>query len=135
MFSQSGRRRSGRPRTQSMYPPDLDRFRTRSGAMKSNSTVMVGMFLVLAATAASSACLADAGTNDETELRQSAVIGVDEFLYFRSNATGWGVDDSTRLSPFGGGAFARTYNVTQDWMITTGDNAIVTRTNQLNGWG
>jgi hypothetical protein len=93
---------------------------------------------LLAAVAAFSAgCLADADTpaDPQPELRQSAVLGVDEFLYFRSNATGWGVDDSTRLAPFGGGAFARTYNVTQDWMVSGGDTAIVTRTNQLNGWG
>jgi hypothetical protein len=81
------------------------------------------------------ACGAEVATGDEVEARQSAVLGVDEFLYFRSNATGWGVDDSTRLSPFAGGAFARTYNVTETWMISDADTAIVTETNQLNGWG
>jgi len=105
--------------------------------MGHKSRLSMGLFVVAAAAAASGGCLADAGTVEEPEVRQSAVLGVDQFLYFRSNATGWGVDGSTILSSFGGGAFARTYNVTQDWMLSTstGDTAIVTETNQLDGWG
>ena len=102
---------------------------------KSRVSSSIGWFVLAVTAAASPACIADGTPTDETEVRQSAVLGVDEFLYFRSNATGWGVDDSTRLAPFGGGAFARTYTVTQDWMISDADTAIVTKTNQLDGWG
>ena len=93
-------------------------------------------------TALSSGCFVEAGAgaagDDEllTE-RQGAVIGVDEFVYFRSNATGWGVDPSTRLFPFAGipGLFARVYSVNEAWMVSGLDTAVVTRTNQLDGWG
>jgi hypothetical protein len=92
------------------------------------------LFTVVVAGGAS-ACLGDGAAGDELATKQSAVLGVDQFLYFRSNATGWGVDETTRLTSFGGDAFARTYNVTQDWMISDADTAIVTETNQLDGWG
>jgi len=99
-------------------------------------TLRAGMIAAL-----SSGCLMDAGSGgaggDEplTE-RQGAVIGVDQFAYFRSNATGWGVDESTRLFPFPApGLFSRLYNVTEPWMVTDVDTATVTVTNQLDGWG
>jgi hypothetical protein len=78
-----------------------------------------------------------AGDEELVTERQGALLGVDEFVYFRSNATGWGVDESTRLFPFAGAAnlFARIYNVTEAWMVSDVDTATVTRTNQLDGWG
>jgi hypothetical protein len=92
--------------------------------------------LVVVSAAASSACVAQAGPTEEVGQASAAQLGVDEFLYFRSNATGWGVDETTRLSTFvPPSTFARLYNVTQTWMITNGDQAIVTETNQLDGWG
>ena len=97
-------------------------------------SVNLGIVLIAIASTGSWACIGGE-EGDQVQSRESAVLGVDEFLYFRSNATGWGVDESTRLSPFGGGAFARTYNVTQDWMISDADTAIVTQTNQLDSWG
>ena len=87
---------------------------------------------------APSACLSDgdADANPELVRQQGAVLGVDEYLYLRSNATGWGVDDATRLVPFAGAnVFSRVYSVTQSWLVDGNDTAIVTRTNQLNGWG
>jgi len=84
----------------------------------------------------SSACVMEAGSGDDVVERQGALLGVDEFLYFRANATSWGVDETTRLFPFAGpNVFARIYDVTQTWMISDADTAIVTRTNQLDGWG
>jgi hypothetical protein len=81
----------------------------------------------------------EVGSGDDEPIseRRGAVLGVDEFVYFRSNATGWGVDPSTRLFPFAGipNVFARLYNVTQPWMVSDVDTATVTRTNQLDGWG
>src|SRR5215472_779866 len=56
-------------------------------------------------------------------------------FYFRSNATGWGVDETTRLLPFAGSVLGLAYNVTQPWMVSDADTAIVTETNQLDGWG
>jgi hypothetical protein len=58
------------------------------------------------------------------------------FLYFRSNATGWGVDNATRLSQTSSpNVFGRLYSVTESWMITDRDTAIVTETNAFNAWG
>ena len=94
------------------------------------------LLLTVVVAGSASACLGEDGTaGDGLATKPSALLGVDQFLYFRSNATGWGVDETTRLSSFGGDAFARTYNVTQDWMISDADTAIVTETNQLDGWG
>jgi len=65
-----------------------------------------------------------------------AVVGVDEFLYFRCNATGWDVNDATRVTdPDDDGLFTIEYDVTQDWMVTGGDQCALTLTNQYNGWG
>jgi len=91
----------------------------------------------LAAAVLSSACVMETASTDEVVAeQQGAVLGVDEFLYFRSNATGWGVDETTRLFPFAGNnVLARIFNVTESWMLTNPDTAIVTRTNQLDGWG
>jgi hypothetical protein len=67
---------------------------------------------------------------------EQAVIGVDTFLYFRSNATGWQVDDVNRLRrTLDPNVFKTTYPVKESWMVSNGDNAIFTETNQLNGWG
>src|SRR5215471_13218921 len=92
--------------------------------------------LTIVAIAFSASCMAERGAPDEIGSTESAVVGVDTFLYFRSNATGWGVDDSTRLFAFvGPNVFARTYSGIQPWMISDADTAILTETNQLNGWG
>ena len=104
-------------------------------------TTLVSALVVGIAAAASSGCFMEAGSgaagDEELVTQQGAVIGVDEFVYFRSNATGWGVDASTRLFPFAGapGLFARIYSVNEDWMVSGLDTATVTRTNQLDGWG
>jgi len=65
-----------------------------------------------------------------------AVVGVDEFLYFRCNATGWDVNDATRVTdPDDDGLFTIEYDVTQEWMVTGGDQCALTLTDQYNGWG
>jgi len=99
------------------------------------------VFVVSTAAGLSSGCFMEVGSGapggDEplTE-RQGAVIGVDEFVYFRSNATGWGVDASTRLFPFvAPNLFSRLFNVTEPWMVSDVDTATVTVTSQLDGWG
>ena len=104
-------------------------------------TTFVSVWVVGMTAALSAGCIMDTGAgaagDDEVTTRQGAVIGVDEFVYFRSNATGWGVDPSTRLVPFPGGPglFSRIYNVTEPWMVSDVDTAVVTVTNQLDGWG
>src|SRR4051812_33366627 len=92
---------------------------------------------VLSTAVVMSACSADAGSaSGEDVAVQSAPLSADSSVYFRCNATGWGVDDSTRLSNFAGAnVLARTYNVTQAWMLSPGDSCILTETNQVNGWG
>ena len=94
----------------------------------------MGVLLVVAAISAGCSG-AEVGSTEDAAESSAALVGVDTWLYFRSNATAWGVDDSTRLLPFVAGTFARAYNVTQPWMVSSGDSAIVTETNALNGWG
>jgi hypothetical protein len=91
--------------------------------------------LALAVVILSSACGVEPGPADDIQQTQAALVGTDSFLYFRSNATGWGVDESTRLFAFAPSVFARTYSGIQTWMISDADTAIVTETNQLDGWG
>jgi hypothetical protein len=70
--------------------------------------------------------------------QQAAIVGVDSHLYWRCNATSWGVDESTRLKATSDPkVFTLEYAVQQDYMVKpqSGDDCIVTETNQLNGWG
>src|ERR1044071_4944828 len=97
--------------------------------------IFVSPWVVSLAAALSSGCFMEmgsgvAGQDEPLTERQGAVIGVDEFVYFRSNATGWGVDESTRLFPFvAPNLFSRVFNVTEPWMISDVDTATVTVTN------
>jgi hypothetical protein len=79
--------------------------------MSGKGSIRLLLFTVVVAGSAS-AYLGDGPASEELAAKPRALLGVDQFLYFRSNATGWGVNETTRLSPFGGDAFARTYNVT-----------------------
>src|SRR6188768_3102279 len=64
------------------------------------------------------------------------LVNVNEFLYFRCNATAWGADASTLMQATSDpNVVTITYQVTQPWMLAAGDSCIVTRTNQKNGWG
>jgi hypothetical protein len=80
----------------------------------------------------------DTISEDDIGRQQAAVVGVDTHLYWRCNASSWGVDNSTRLKATADPAvFTLEYSVQQDYMVKpqTGDDCIVTETNQLNGWG
>jgi hypothetical protein len=44
----------------------------------------------------SAACTVATADQEPVGQVESAVVGVDSLLYFRSNATGWGVDETTR---------------------------------------
>ena len=74
-------------------------------------------------------------TSSSEDLGQTSAAQSSFFLYFRCNATGWGVDDDTRMEETSIGLFEITYDVTETWMVSGGDTCIVTQTNQLNGWG
>jgi hypothetical protein len=70
------------------------------------------------------------------EGRSAALLNADEFLYFRCTSTSWSADQSNRmLSTADPNVVTLTYQVTQPWMVTSGEPCIFTRTNQLNGWG
>lgn len=91
--------------------------------------------LAVAVGLSSVGCTAETGTTESLG-RTNQALDANSVVYFRSNATGWGVDETTRLSTFAGTTtFARTFSVTQPWMITDADTAIVTVTNQVDGWG
>jgi hypothetical protein len=58
------------------------------------------------------------------------------FYYLRCNATGWGVDDRTRLVAAGkNGVFELTFDVSQRWMVDDFDDCVITETPVKNGWG
>jgi hypothetical protein len=83
-------------------------------------------------------CNQPASSDDGVTSEQSALLNQNEFVYLRCNATGFGVDNTTRLQPTSDpNVGTLTFNVTQTWMLTTGsgDQCIFTLTNQLNGWG
>jgi hypothetical protein len=64
----------------------------------------------------------------------SRLLNSDEFLYLRCNATGWGVDASTRLqSTAEPDVVTLTYDVEYPYQLD--DSCIFTWTNQLDGWG
>lgn len=67
---------------------------------------------------------------------QQSLLGTEAFIYFRSNATGWGVDDTTRLQPTEDPQVLELiYEVTTPWILADGDGAVFIETDQLNGWG
>ncbi len=76
--------------------------------------------------------------NSETDVASmgQALVGVDEFLYFRCNATGFDASSTNRLSDADDdGLFTVDFDVNQSWMVTGGDQCVVTRTNSASGWG
>lgn len=97
----------------------------------------VARALGLALLAALSGCAS--APEDHTGIAADAVLNVDQFLYFRCNATGWGVDETTRvLSTSNSNVFQLVYDVSQPWMTTghgAGDECTFTMTNQRDGWG
>jgi hypothetical protein len=89
----------------------------------------------LAAALLSACAVETSETNEEVTLVKSSLAAQDP-LYFRCNATGWDVNDATRVKPTADPyVFSLVYDVTQPWMVSNGDSCVLTQTNQLNGWG
>jgi hypothetical protein len=86
---------------------------------------------------ASVGCAADVDdASESTGSSSEALVGVDSYLYLRCNATGWGVDDATRLQPTSDPyLFQLEFDVTQAWMVSGGDQCVFTETPTMNGWG
>lgn len=81
-----------------------------------------------------SACSADAGEPSVGEALGALSEG--DYYYLRCNATGWAVDDRSRLeSSYEERVYTRTVEVTDPVLVQNGDQCTVTRTNQYNGWG
>jgi hypothetical protein len=75
-------------------------------------------------------------TEEGVARTSQAVVGVDEFLYLRCGATGWGADSTTLLAASSTpGVYTVEYDVTAPHMVTGGDQCVVTRTNSATGWG
>lgn len=104
--------------------------------MKKPSVVGMLAVAVASASALTTGCSHEIASEGEAaDAQHQSAIGQDEFLYFRSGASGWTVDNATRLRrTLDPQVFKATYAVTQSWMLS-GDNSIFTKTNQLNGWG
>ncbi len=65
-----------------------------------------------------------------------ALVGVDEFLFLRCNATSWNADATNRLTDTDDdGLLTLEYDVREAYMLTGGDQCVVTRTNSASGWG
>jgi hypothetical protein len=86
---------------------------------------------------ASAGCGGEAAPGEDVGATEQALLGQDQWLYFRCNATSWNPDNTSRvLATPADGTFTLSYDVTQDWMTTgDGDSCSFVETNQLNGWG
>jgi hypothetical protein len=81
-----------------------------------------------------SACGASTDEPSPGEVRDALSEG--EYYYLRCNATGWAVDDRSRLEPsYEERVYTRTFEVTDPALVQNGDQCSLTRTNQYNGWG
>jgi hypothetical protein len=65
----------------------------------------------------------------------AAPVSAAEYHYLRSNSSSWGVSDQTRMVPIAPQIFELSFNVSQPWMVSTGDDVVLTTTPQLNAWG
>ena len=93
--------------------------------------------LTLTTLALATSCYEPAPTQDEKlgTLTQAVTLG-ETHLYLRCNATGWAISEATRLKPSVDGRIATLdFLVTAPWMTQSGDQCVITETNQLNGWG
>jgi M6 family metalloprotease-like protein len=79
---------------------------------------------------------AEASTGDDVESTEQA-LATDLHYYLRCNSTGWGADANSRMLPVSGSSQLRAIDmkVTQSYMTQSGDQCIVTATNQQDGWG
>ncbi|MGC4066620.1 MAG: hypothetical protein QM784_18690 [Polyangiaceae bacterium] len=75
--------------------------------------------------------------SSEPSVAISAESLVDQsVLYLRCNATGWSVDDATRLLPTSNpDLYVRSIDVGESYMTTAGDTCVFVETPELNGWG
>ena len=56
-------------------------------------------------------------------------------VYLCSHATGWGLDDGTRLAPLGHSELALVYQVGRGRLVPGGDTCSLMATDAVNGWG
>lgn len=81
-----------------------------------------------------SACVANPGDEERTASATSAATSVDaSYYYLACNATGWQLNDSTRMH-FEEGAYRISYDVTQPWMAVNGDQCAIVQTHTLDGY-
>ena len=65
-----------------------------------------------------------------------AIADEELFPYLRCNATGWDVNDATKLVPTDDpDIYVLEYSVTEEWMVSGFDQCILTITNSPDGWG
>jgi hypothetical protein len=76
----------------------------------------------------------DEGGADAASAEQQ-VVGVDSFLYLRCNSTSWGLDDrSSLVATTTPGVFEVGFEVNKAYMMTVGDDCILTETPLKNSW-
>lgn len=98
-------------------------------ALTSAFRAAFGLTLALSLTSCS-------GDSADPVSNQQQRLGTNTFMYLRCNATGWGVDDSTRLeSTADPDVFTLSFEVDESWMVSSGDQCTLWETNQYNGWG
>ena len=101
------------------------------------TAILTGLFAALgcggpAAPVAGIGVEAVGDEGDEQPLQQAPT-----YWYFRSNATGWELDEHARLEPLAGasGILALTFDVTEPWMVNAGDDAALVGTPVRDDWG
>lgn len=79
---------------------------------------------------------ADTVSSSSVVSSSSQIVAGQEFPYLRCNATGWDVNEATKLVPTDDpDIYVLEYTVTQEWMVSGFDQCILTITNSASGWG
>ena len=97
----------------------------------------LSLLLTLGSLAMLGGCAVDGTESGENvAVVGQTLLDASQHAYLRCNATGWGVDDSSRLKNWiAPGMRVLVFEVTEPWMVSGSDNCEFTVTNQLNGWG
>ncbi len=100
---------------------------------------LVYSFGFLASVGATACSVAQDGRNTTGAfgtVSQAETVAPATYLYLRCNSTSWGVDAKSRLVPTGNpNVFQISLDIREPWMVTDGDDCVLTQTPEKDGWG
>jgi hypothetical protein len=101
-----------------------------------HSKVLTAAVCALFVATGSAGCSNDGTPAMELSVTEDALLNADEFLYLTCNATGWNPIETNRLKSTADPAvFTLSYQVTQEWQVSSPDHCAFLSTNELNGYG